>query len=480
MPLRRRASSASPSSLLLLLLLVALLAGSAAAAGPIRYLGPEGYISSVGELRFPSPQDSGHMLATQAHDLWESRDGGASWRSLLSPPNQELGRLAIDPFDRAHWLIGGIGAGAPLLYETRDGGRTWSSRTWPVVAIRPFIVFDDRVAGRIVVDEPGVQLILSGDGGVTWEAISPPSSPFPVFSPFLLGVRQSQFYFSWRQELWAYNPDSGTWSQVSNGSVGTLSEMWPDATNPNILFARYSDNLFRSNDGGRSFVQILDTGGGDFDFRQSRTNPSHLAVLAKTSLHLSLDRGSTWSPELLVPSFDPSGLAFDPVNGELVFHENEALVRRHADGSRTPFRPRGLFAVTLADFHVDPLHGPTYAVNFGGAFYRRGAAGRWIFVGQTGCDDPKRISVTPWSPERIYLTCGSQELLFSDDGGVSWTSDYFPGLSGGLPNRIVLTPGDPGRAFILAPQYFIRPIEPASEFFPYIADVVVHPDAAAA
>lgn len=109
-----------------------------AAPGPVRSIGPEGYVDNLLDLRHPDPAEPGYLLALTHQAVWASRNGGASWR-LLTPDFRfpgSLGNLAIDPFDRKHWLLAAADLDAEnrwfyWLVETRDAGGTWTWRPFP-------------------------------------------------------------------------------------------------------------------------------------------------------------------------------------------------------------------------------------------------------------------------------------------------------------------------------------------------------------
>ncbi|KPK65205.1 MAG: hypothetical protein AMK73_03620, partial [Planctomycetes bacterium SM23_32] len=79
-----------------------------------------------------SPAEARRLLATsRGHGVYESTDGGLSWRSLNGNLPTEAARsprgLLLDPADAAHLVL--ALAGKPEegggVYETRDGGKTW-------------------------------------------------------------------------------------------------------------------------------------------------------------------------------------------------------------------------------------------------------------------------------------------------------------------------------------------------------------------
>jgi photosystem II stability/assembly factor-like uncharacterized protein len=55
--------------------------------------------------------------------LWSSTDDGASWRQAWQGPDAEaIYSIFVDPANPAHLMVGSVGRG---LFESRDGGATW-------------------------------------------------------------------------------------------------------------------------------------------------------------------------------------------------------------------------------------------------------------------------------------------------------------------------------------------------------------------
>jgi photosystem II stability/assembly factor-like uncharacterized protein len=456
-----------------------------AAPGPVRSIGPEGFVNILRDLRFPDRQDPKYLLALTSYHLWESRDGGGSWRTLTADLvfSGQVGNLAIDPFDTRHlFLVSRGGAdpfAPPVLHETRDAGRTWASRP---------LTHEPAGIGRIYFDteEPGVLAYsaffggsFSTDGGQTWTPL--PQLPGPGFNPpTLRTAHRGLFYFTWGLQLWTFEAKARRWEKVSDQAF-SISELWGDLTRTGTLFARSGENLLRSTDGGKTFAQILSGSGiGAYrEFRQSPWNPSHLAVFTYGGLKLSIDRGSTWSDaEPLDWSLvEGTNSAFDPGSGELLFNEGNSLARRRLDGVRQHFRPRGLYATSFK--HVVPENGRLWALASDGGLFRRDAQdGPWRLVSRAPCQE--RLSVTPWNLSRLYLTCFAGYYV-SEDAGATWNRGLDFNVAGyEAPLRILFGPGQPDSTWLLAPLDQLISLEGVSPPVRKVGvvDVLFHPDPA--
>jgi hypothetical protein len=114
-------------------------------------------------------QPEGSLYAVQTGRTRRSGDHGATWRDVGAFPT-EFVRLSVDPHDLEH-VVAATNKG---IYVSVDGGANWASR-WNKKTIaypRDFsggIVFDQDHAERVYATlGSGVGLLVSGDGGVTW------------------------------------------------------------------------------------------------------------------------------------------------------------------------------------------------------------------------------------------------------------------------------------------------------------------------
>ncbi len=438
------------------------------AASPLRQIGPEGYADDLKELTFPDPQDKNFLVATAAYDIWVSHDGGASWRSALAhQPFLGNVRLAIDPFDKKHWIV----RGTDDLLESRDSGITWAILEEPTSNLIG-IFFDQKVPGQLFLQSI-TQTLRSRDGGQSWQDI-PPAPALPLL---LLTSHQGFCYFSRQKQLWRFDPAREEWLQIANLTFQP-TEMKGDPAEAGTLYARSQGDLYRSLDGGTSFSRILQDG-AFFGFHQSAKNPQELVAFSGTDLHLSQDRGNTWISEPIdVWNLFSLAATFDPQSGELLFTENEALTRRTLDGNRSETRMRGLFGLAVVDLFLDTPRNQLYALSSEGVVFRGDARRRWSQLAEIECTLPQKIAVAPWNPQQIYVTCLA-EYHHSRDGGETWEKVVYDDSRPGYSNRIYFGPGSPGSTWLVRPFVGLDSLDldvPVS--LPAVVDAAIHPDAA--
>lgn len=124
-------------------------------------------------------------LGTDGAGVWTSTDAGASWQAVaggLSIQTATITAIAVDPRDPEHVVIGlGPRVDAPAtappyrgVRATTDGGTTWSAPVLSDVDYISALTFSQAVPGRLIAAAYGVGLLLSDDGGATWQTLLGP------------------------------------------------------------------------------------------------------------------------------------------------------------------------------------------------------------------------------------------------------------------------------------------------------------------
>ena len=251
--------------------------------------------------------------------LWKSEDAGASWRPIADRLGLPAGSMAMDPRnpdilyfgtgERFH--SGGPGAG---VFVSRDGGESWqrlaATLQWryvPSLAISPSNS-NLLLAAVADLDFPARSGVYrSTNAGQTWvrvvqgENITPSSL---IFQPgngsrALLAIREG-FYPTGESRVMITDDGGLTWRRA-NG-VGTTQftryEIAYSRSQPQVAYAIARDGVYRSEDGGASFVQR--SGGVSIGLVSytgmiwiSPTDPN-LLFAGGVSLARSRDGGSGW------------------------------------------------------------------------------------------------------------------------------------------------------------------------------------------
>lgn len=221
--------------------------------------------------------------------IYRSTNGGETWKPWASCAKagvpRRIGAIAVDPFDRQHVLVGGVGYGRVSsenefggLYVTSNGGTSWTRETF--ISTNNYwchcIVSHPVVKGTLFATftGPGAKsgIYRSTDGGATWTqltkglpapermgrttVVQAPSDPRIIYALVadassgsadrLLGVFKS-------------NDSGNTWSKVSGtyfekeGQMSYGNSIAVHPTNPDIVICGGVD-LHRTTDGGATWA----------------------------------------------------------------------------------------------------------------------------------------------------------------------------------------------------------------------------------
>jgi len=189
----------------------------------------------------------GRIWAAGHNVLYASDDAGATWEKVRPSglPNLDLHGFSADP--RRSDVVYAAAAGEGL-YRSADGGRTFS----PVSEEVGSGVFGLAVApsGRILAADAGEGLLASEDGGKTWSKLEVPA----------IGV--------------AVNPG-----------------------NPKTVIAT-GNGIFLSRDGGETWRRVLAVGAGPVAWAPSKPAIAYAIGGSRDDpmLYRTVDGGTTWQP----------------------------------------------------------------------------------------------------------------------------------------------------------------------------------------
>ncbi|MBD3222873.1 hypothetical protein GF314_16720 [bacterium] len=125
------------------------------------------------------PSDPDRMLVGLTdHGVWETRDGGETWSSLLVDYEGEptgwrynVISVLIDPVDPDLVIAGTT---AQLIWRTADGGATWAAAVTPFdeADVKPGIRSLVMLGGQMLALTAGEGILESADAGQTWTALA--------------------------------------------------------------------------------------------------------------------------------------------------------------------------------------------------------------------------------------------------------------------------------------------------------------------
>ncbi len=227
------------------------------------------FVAALGHPYGPNPE----------RGVFRSVDGGGNWEKVLSPnENTGAGQVEFDPANpavlyadlwesrQAPWENGewqGQGSG---LYKSTDGGTTWRHLT------------------------QGLPTTAQGLGRIGF-GVSPgqPSVLYAtVDAPRLGGIfRSDDAGESWRR----VNDDRRTWGRGSD-----FAEIRVDPRDAETVYVA-NTAVYRSTDGGKTFVAFKGAPGGD-DYHRIWINPSNPDIMlfcVDQGATITVNGGQTWS-----------------------------------------------------------------------------------------------------------------------------------------------------------------------------------------
>ena len=217
--------------------------------------------------------------------IWHTSDGGESWTS------GELTDIAgfISSYSPYHmffldanhgWFMAAVDAGMQkvysVIYATSNGGATWTRILDPYTdnEVQSFdktgMVFTDTTHGWITYNgrgvEPGLYVLMTSDGGVTWtaSALPEPSGEPDLFNSSVCGTY---------------------WPVMTSPTSGSVIGRCGDYSGDEASATSY---IYTTTDGGGSWTYAPYPGGQLIEF-----SPSQLYAMGQ-EMYASTDAGASW------------------------------------------------------------------------------------------------------------------------------------------------------------------------------------------
>jgi photosystem II stability/assembly factor-like uncharacterized protein len=294
-----------------------------------------------------SPSKPAELFANTPVGVYRSDDAAASWHFFFADGQI----LAIDPRN-ADTLY--LRRGSRLIKST-DGGGHFADITSGLIANTIGAFLADTHDPRLVFTGGTGEVFAMHDGGLMWNRTaeglpandlvrglaSDPSSPNVLYAAlFGHGVYKSQ--------------DRGlTWLAANAGIADAYAtSVATDSGLPGVVYLASTQALFRSDDGGGSWLRL--TGAPPADLVAA--DPRRAAVVYAASaggLFQSADRGETW---LRLGDFSGvRGLAVDLNDSRRLYAATDTGLYVSRDGGTTWFTPTaGLPRIALSAVAIDP------------------------------------------------------------------------------------------------------------------------------
>ncbi|HTD61127.1 MAG TPA: glycosyl hydrolase, partial [Gemmatimonadaceae bacterium] len=257
---------------------------------------------------------------TYGNGMWKSADAGNSWTHLGLDSTRQIARILVDPRDPNTLLVAALGhAYGPNpdrgVYRSTDGGQTWQKvlfRNDRTGAID--LAWDPKDPHTVYaalwethrppwsqyppIEGPGGGVFKSTDEGLTWTELSGlPKDGGPIGLATVKGV---VYAICEGKGLFRSDDGGSTWRQTSTdprlGRGWYFGQVFVDPSNPDVVYAP-NVAILRSTDGGKTFTAIKGNPGGD-DYHYMWIDPAnsrHVAFASDQGVGVSFDYGATWS-----------------------------------------------------------------------------------------------------------------------------------------------------------------------------------------
>jgi len=507
----------------------------------------DGYLatSSVGALAV-APSDSNVIYAgmgettiridvSHGDGVYKSTDAGRSWSHLGLAETRHIGKVRVHPSDPDTVWVAALGHAFGKneergVYKSTDGGQTWR---------KVLYVTDGAGAVDLTLDErnprilyatiwqanrgfweinsggPDSGLWRSLDGGETWQDISRhPGLPAGTLGKMGVSASPARSGRVWcliehttEGGLYRSDDHGDTWTKVSDDQ-NLVSRAWyyihvtADPGDPETVWVNNLD-LWKSSDGGKTFIEIGTPHGDNHDLWIDPANPNRMIQGNDGGANVSHNGGITFSTIYNQPTAQLYHIATDDREPYWVYgtqQDNTSIATpsrvthaaiRWADCQITGSGESGYIVVKPDDQDIVYVGAIGSSPGGGNALQRYDWKTDQIRLITTwpemmsgiGASEHRQrfawtypIVVSPHDPNTLYV--GGDRVLKSTDEGQSWTP-ISPDLTRADPDTLKPTGGPVNKDAVGAETYatvfsFIESPHEAGVFWAGSDDGLIH------
>ena len=386
-------------------------------------------------------------VGTHGGTVVRSDNGGASWRRAGGGlPDVSYGSIVIDPDTPSTLWVSSFESG---VYRSRNAGASWSpaSAGLETLEVGPLT----RIPGspsRLLAGTGTQGVYESQDGADTW---TPLRQGLHAFGGLTLSDASSSpgiLYaagYGGRDGIARSTDGGATWQEVGPGiHVDVIGKaVAVDPTNASVVYASQnaSQAVFKSTDGGETWDSIA-SGLPDTvtAFAIDRFDVQRVFAATEFNVYRSADGGATWIPAS-TPLGHTAWILIDRASDTTLFAPSGGVLYKSLDGADTwsaiAGGLEGSYVLSLAQ---DPRHPKVlYAGTGGNGVFRTTDGGlNWSPIGNLTAEGISALAVDPARPATLYagtrtfrlngVAYGAAGFFQSTDGGATWHA-FNPGLT---------------------------------------------------
>jgi photosystem II stability/assembly factor-like uncharacterized protein len=349
-----------------------------------QFLGPTNIGGRISDIEVPGNDASTIYIGAATGGILKSTDNGLTWNNIFNHAEViSIGDLAIDPNNNNVIYAGTGEANAASysflgngIYKSIDAGATWMYLGLSNSAYIGRVIVDNSnsqrvfaaVCGNLFTPGPDRGIYRSDDGGLSWsrklfvtdstsgiDIVQNPTYPLILYAAMWERMRGLNYRRSFGYSSGIYKSTDGgdTWTKLGNGlppgyAFGRIG-LAIAPSNPDIIYAfcdnEYSVDVFRSNNGGSSWVQVSDSplqgmnSNFGWYFGQVRVDPvnaNRIYVLGM-DMYRSDDAGNSWTQLAGYFNYDEihvdhHAMIIDPISGRILEGNDGGLYVSYSNG----------------------------------------------------------------------------------------------------------------------------------------------------
>ncbi len=251
-------------------------------------------------------------------------------------------------------------------------------------------------------------LYKSVDGGATNITFSSPNNKYGEWvTPFEQDPIVQNVIYSAYDEVYKSVDGGYNWTSISQNFNRNMNHLKIANSDNNIMYASYSNSLFKTSDGGATDWKRLHGFYGSINSIAIHPTDTNLVAVATTSgnkVFISKNGGEDWtSYELNLPDFTARALVWSNSNEGLYLGMNYGIYYIDTITNSWQDFSNGLPNVAISELEINELEGKLYAATYGRGLWKTD-----IYSTHAGIDNKFELS-----PIAIYPNPATKEFYIS-------------------------------------------------------------------